>query len=81
MIPSGVEMVENKATKEPLKPETMMDIWEKTKYAGVLLGKGGFYGNVFRIKPPMCITKENADFTVEVLEEAICAVMKEKDMC
>ncbi|KAJ8975709.1 hypothetical protein NQ317_018983 [Molorchus minor] len=26
--------------------------------------------DVLRIKPPMCITKEDADFTVEVLEEA-----------
>jgi len=49
----------------------MMDVWELTKEGGVLLGKGGFYGNVFRIKPPMCITKQDADFTVEVLEHAV----------
>lgn len=64
-------MVEDKKTKTPLNGEKMLDIWDATKDAGVLLGKGGFYGNVFRIKPPMCITKENVDKTVAVFEEAV----------
>ena len=38
---------------------------------GLLLGKGGNFGHVFRIKPPMCITMEDVDFAVDVLEAAI----------
>lgn len=42
----GVELVENKETREPIKSETFSKIWEACKDMGVLLGKGGFYGNV-----------------------------------
>ena len=38
---------------------------------GVLLGKGGYFGNVLRIKPPLCLTTADADFAVEVLELAL----------
>ena len=34
----GVEMVENKVTKVPLRSSAMMDIWDRTKQAGVLIG-------------------------------------------
>ena len=47
----------------------MASLFEMTKNMGVLLGKGGLYGNVFRIKPPMCITKDDVDFAVGVLRE------------
>ena len=67
----GIEMVADKTSKTPLPGDKMMDVWELTKEAGVLLGKGGYYGNVFRIKPPMCITKEDVDFTVDALEQAV----------
>jgi alanine-glyoxylate transaminase / (R)-3-amino-2-methylpropionate-pyruvate transaminase len=38
---------------------------------GVLLGKGGLQGNVLRIKPPMCITKADADFALEILDQIL----------
>ena len=35
----GVEMVEDKVTKVPLRPQAMLDIWDRTKEAGVLIGE------------------------------------------
>jgi len=72
----GIEMVEDKLTKKPLNPAAMLNIWDQTKRAGVLIGKGGHFGQVFRLKPPMCITKEDADFTAEVLEQCIYNVQQ-----
>lgn len=34
----------------------------------VLLGKGGIYGNIVRFGPPMCLTKEDVDYTCDHIE-------------
>ncbi|CAI8008519.1 Alanine--glyoxylate aminotransferase 2, mitochondrial [Geodia barretti] len=67
----GMEMVQNKGTKEPLAVDQMNAIWETCKEDGVLLGKGGLYGSVFRIKPPMCITEADAQFGIDVMRSAL----------
>lgn len=67
----GVEFVTDKESKTPLPPEKFVPIWEDCKDMGVLVGKGGLYGNVMRIKPPMCITKEDVDFGVAVIRAAL----------
>jgi alanine-glyoxylate transaminase / (R)-3-amino-2-methylpropionate-pyruvate transaminase len=66
----GMELVRDRSTKEPAKAETL-EILEYAREMGVLLGKGGIDGNVLRIKPPMCITAEDADYAVEVLHSAL----------
>lgn len=38
---------------------------------GLLIGKGGIHGNVLRIKPPMCITKKDVDFAVDIIAKSI----------
>ncbi len=66
----GVELVRDRETKEPANTETLV-VMEAAREMGVLLGKGGLYGNVLRIKPPMCLSREDADFAVEVLDLAL----------
>ena len=63
----GVELVKDRTTKEPAKDETLQ-VFETAKDLGLLIGKGGFHGNVLRIKPPMCLTTADADFLLEVLD-------------
>ena len=72
----GVEMVEDKSTNTPIALEKMNQIWEDCKDMGVLLGKGGLSGNVFRIKPPMCITMEDANFFLDVFRVALLRITK-----
>lgn len=69
----GMELVRDRSTKEPAKAETLQ-LLEETREMGVLVGKGGIDGNVIRIKPPMCITGEDADFAVEVLHQALASI-------
>ncbi|MFO0873917.1 MAG: aspartate aminotransferase family protein [Phycisphaerales bacterium] len=66
----GMELVTDRTTKTPATKETA-DIFERAKDLGVLLGKGGFFGNVIRIKPPMCITEEDVQFLLEVLDRCL----------
>ena len=66
----GVELVRDRGTKEPARAETL-EVMEHARELGVLLGKGGLDGNVLRIKPPMCLTAQDVDFALEVLDVAI----------
>ena len=66
---TGIELVRDRQTKEPA-PEAVLKVFERSRELGLLIGKGGFFGNVLRIKPPMCITREDVDFMLEVLDIA-----------
>ncbi|XP_062984227.1 alanine--glyoxylate aminotransferase 2, mitochondrial [Elgaria multicarinata webbii] len=74
----GVEMVKNKETRQPLPVEEMNEIMEDCKDMGVLIGKGGIHFQTFRIKPPLCITKQDADFAVGVFSAALTRHMERK---
>jgi alanine-glyoxylate transaminase/(R)-3-amino-2-methylpropionate-pyruvate transaminase len=69
----GIELVRDRATKEPAKDECAR-VHEIARDLGLLLGKGGLYANTLRIKPPLCITKTDADFMIDVLDAALAAV-------
>lgn len=69
----GVELVRDRETKEPAGSETA-EVMERAKVRGLLLGKGGLYGNTLRIKPPMCITEDDANFLVDCLDQVLTEI-------
>jgi alanine-glyoxylate transaminase/(R)-3-amino-2-methylpropionate-pyruvate transaminase len=69
----GVELVKDRLTKEPASQECA-EVFERCKDLGLLIGKGGLRGNTLRIKPPMCIHRADADFMLEVLDEALMGI-------
>jgi alanine-glyoxylate transaminase / (R)-3-amino-2-methylpropionate-pyruvate transaminase len=69
----GVELVKDRSTKEPAKDECAA-VFEACKDMGLLVGKGGLWGNTLRIKPPMIFTASDADFMLQVLDEALAGV-------
>jgi len=65
--------VKDRATKEPAKAE-VAQVLETCRELGLLVGKGGLWGQVIRFAPPMCINQDDADFMLEVFDAAFAAV-------
>jgi len=65
----GIELVKDRQSKEPAKEECAQ-ILESCKEMGLLLGKGGLWGQTVRFSPPMCVNEQDADFLIEVLDRA-----------
>jgi alanine-glyoxylate transaminase / (R)-3-amino-2-methylpropionate-pyruvate transaminase len=69
----GIEFVKDRTTKQPGREECARVV-ENARELGLLLGKGGLWGQTIRVAPPMCITRADADFILAVLDEAIGAL-------
>ena len=65
----GIELVRDRQSKEPAKEECAQ-ILETCKEMGLLLGKGGLWGQTIRFSPPMCVNEQDADFLLDVLDRA-----------
>jgi 4-aminobutyrate aminotransferase len=68
----GVELVEP-GTLTP-SPRAAGRVLEETRARGLLIGKGGLYGNVLRIAPPLSVSHQQAEEALAVLGDAIRAV-------
>jgi len=69
----GMELVKDRTTKEYATQETaqLMDV---AKEKGLLLGKGGLFGNVIRIAPPLSVNEKHIDKMLTIIEQSLVKV-------
>lgn len=66
----GIEFVKDRTSKAPGREECAQVV-ENARELGLLLGKGGLWGQTIRFAPPMTITQADAEFLLAVLDEAV----------
>jgi 4-aminobutyrate aminotransferase len=69
----AVELVEDRRTKAPAAAATAR-VLEAARENRLLIGKGGMYGNVLRISPPMNVGRADVDQFIERLDKSLAAV-------
>lgn len=65
----GLELVKDRQSKEP-SPQATQQLFEATRELGLLIGKGGLYGNVIRISPPMTANEKDVAIALDLLDKA-----------
>ncbi|MCL6627209.1 aspartate aminotransferase family protein [Alicyclobacillus shizuokensis] len=71
----GLEFV--RSHKQPA-PDLVSRFLEYTKQNGLLLGKGGLYGNTVRIAPPLSVNATQVDDALAVMGEALAGMVAEE---
>jgi len=66
----GVELVRDRETKEPAVEEAMA-LCERMLDLGVIVQPTGDFMNVLKVKPPLCITRDDAALAVAALDEVL----------
>lgn len=63
-------VVDETAGDRTPNPEATAALFEATKQRGLLIGKGGLFGNAVRIAPPMSVTKTDIDEALRILGQS-----------
>ncbi len=66
----AIELVKDRGTKEP-DAKGALRLMEATRKRGLLIGKGGLYGNTMRIAPPMIVSRGQIDDALKIIGEAL----------
>jgi 4-aminobutyrate aminotransferase-like enzyme len=63
----GMELVGEKKKPDTEGTKRLMEL---TKGSGLLVGKGGTFGNVLRVAPPLNVDKDQIDQALKVLDQS-----------
>ena len=69
----ALELVADRETKAPA-PRATAELMEAARRHGILIGKGGTYGNCIRISPPLNISKADVDEFARLLDQSLTAL-------
>ena len=69
----AIEFVKDRNSKEPALQETNQ-FMEECRKRGLLVGKGGFYGNVIRMSPPLNIARSDVNEAIRAMDESLMAI-------
>lgn len=58
-------------------PGAVLEIFERTRDLGLLIGKGGLWSNVIRLGPPLTCSKADVDEAVKMLDRAFAGLNHE----
>jgi 4-aminobutyrate aminotransferase-like enzyme len=70
---TGVELVVDPATRQP-DGALASRVKDEMAERGVLIGTTGRHGNVLKIRPPLCITRDEAALIAATLDQALGAL-------
>jgi 4-aminobutyrate aminotransferase len=68
----AIELVEDRGARTPAAAQTALAM-EAARENRLLIGKGGMYGNVLRISPPMNVGRGDVDQFIELLDKSLAA--------
>jgi 4-aminobutyrate aminotransferase-like enzyme len=69
---AALELVTDRRSKTPAPAETALAL-EAARENRIILGKGGMYGNVLRISPPMNVGRSDVDQFIQLLDKSLAA--------
>ncbi len=70
----GIELVKDRATKEPLGKAEVAKVKDHLHASGMLITVSGMLGNVLRLQPPLVVTRDQLDSFLAALRKTLQTV-------